>query len=96
VDVDGLLTRWVERARLSGRHILPLLRRAWEEEGAEATTYGAVNAFTRAGTHANELTLRQRRALLALGGLLAFRRVHLCPRCFSMVRDTLGGEAVAA
>jgi hypothetical protein len=86
VDATGLMIRWIERARLSTRYVLPRLRQAWEEEGSEPTIYGVVNAFTRAGTHGRVLSARVRRTLMALGGTLAFHRMHLCPQCFSMMR----------
>lgn len=94
VEVDQMLTRWLERARLSTRLWMPVLREAWETEGSEATSYGVMNALTRVATHGlaggeREMTSRQRRILSGLAGLLAFQRLHLCPRCFSQ----LGGPA---
>jgi len=34
------------------------------------------------------LSLRQRRALSLLGGVMAFSHSHLCPRCFSLLADS--------
>ena len=84
-DVDGVLTRWLERARLSPRNLLPPLREAWREEGAEATSYGVMNALTRVATHNPGLSSRMRGVLSGLAGVLAFRHEHICPRCFSVL-----------
>ena len=84
-NVEELLLRWLQRARISPRNIMPRLLEAWRLEGSEATHYGAVNALTRVGTHDPELSDRQRRVLASLGGLLAFSNVHICPRCFSVL-----------
>ena len=95
-DVPQLLRQWVQRARFSTRTTRPngtrrvptvmdRLLQAWRDWGAEDTYYGAVNALTWVGSHDPELSPRQRRTLLMLGGLLAFSGVHLCPRCFSML-----------
>lgn len=86
IEVERLLRRWIERARLSVRTLMPLLQQAWETEGAQETTYGAINALTRVATHHPDLQPRQRRVLSGLAGLLAFRHQHLCPRCFSVLR----------
>lgn len=85
VDVERLFTTWLHRARISTR-LLPSLRAAWEEEGSEPTSYAAMNAMTRLATHHSGLSDRQRREIAVLAGLFAFRRIHLCPRCFSLVR----------
>jgi hypothetical protein len=85
VRVEELLTRWLQRARISPQNIMPRLRAAWEEEGSEETHYGAVNALTRVATHDRTLSERQRRVLASLAGLLAFSEVHICPRCFSVL-----------
>lgn len=102
-DVPQLLRQWVQRARFSTRTssangvrhtttVMDRLLAAWRDSGAEDTYYGAVNALTWVGSHDTELTLRQRRTLSLLGGMLAFSGAHLCPRCFSL----LSGPAVAA
>lgn len=85
VDFDRLTEGWLRRARLSPDRLVPVLRRAWEEEGAEPTAYGAMNAFTRVATHEVGLPARTRDVLTRLGGLLAFRHEHLCPRCWSLI-----------
>jgi hypothetical protein len=89
VRVPELLERWLLTARLSGQR--QRLLAAWRDEGAEPTIYGAMNAVTRIATHDRELSDRQRRILRALAGLLAFREVHVCPRCNSL----LGGRMTA-
>lgn len=89
VDVDRMLTRWLDRARLSTRRWLPVALNAWETEGGEATAYGLMNALTRIATHGEGISARQRRIFSGLAGLLAFQRVHICPRCFSQ----LGGPS---
>lgn len=83
--VEELLTRWLQRARMSVRTMMARLLVAWREEGAENTYYGAVNALTRVATHDLDLSERQRRALASLAGLLSFSEVHICPRCFSVL-----------
>jgi hypothetical protein len=88
--VEELLTRWLQRARMSARTMMARLLAAWREEGGEDTYYGAVNALTRVATHHLDLSERQRRMLASLAGLLAFSDVHICPRCFSV----LGGATV--
>ena len=90
VEIDQLFRRWLQRARLSTRRLLRLLETAWQAEGATPTMYGAVNAVTRVATHEQSLTDRERHILLRLAGLLAFRRLHLCPRCFSVLNTTQG------
>lgn len=99
-NVHQLLRQWLQRARIStkvteGRDIestrqtvMDRLLDAWRTEGAEDTYYAAVNALTFVGTHDPELSLRQRRVLSLLGGLLAFSGVHICPRCFSVLSDS--------
>lgn len=89
VNVEDLLNNWLLRARISRQQMMPRLLAAWQSEGAENTHYAAVNALTRVATHDPDLSERQRRVLSALGGLLAFSQVHLCPRCYSML-NTLG------
>jgi hypothetical protein len=92
VEPQDLFARWLERARLSNRQLMPLLREAWQVEGGRPTAYDAMNALTRVATHATNLPLRQRRTLAGLAGLLAFREWHLCPRCFSMLSSRAGSE----
>jgi hypothetical protein len=95
-DVPQLLRQWVQRARFSTRstpsngtrHVPTVIDRllaAWRHWGAEDTYYAAVNALTWVGSHDSELSLRQRRTLSLLGGMLAFSGVHLCPRCSSLI-----------
>jgi hypothetical protein len=94
-NVEELLLRWLQRARIAPRNMMPRLLAAWRVEGSETTHYGAVNALTRVGTHDQELSDRQRRVLASLGGLLAFSNVHICPRCFSVL-GTASDEAEEA
>jgi hypothetical protein len=91
--VEELLTRWLQRARISVRAMMPRLRAAWREEGAEDTHYGAVNALTRVATHHRDLSERQRRVLASLAGLLAFAEVHICERCFSVLTRSAADTA---
>lgn len=86
VNVERLLASWIRRGGLSERRLLAALRAAWDVEGGESTVYAAVNALTRVATHSVQLPQRQRQILSGLAGVLAFRRLHLCPRCFSLVR----------
>jgi hypothetical protein len=83
--VEELLTRWLQRARISANTMMPRLLAAWREEGEENTQFGAVNALTRVATHDRQLSERQRRVLASLAGLLAFSHVHICERCFSVL-----------
>jgi hypothetical protein len=83
--VEELLTRWLQRARISPRNMMSRLLAAWQQEGEENTQFGAVNALTRVATHDRELSERQRRVLAQLAGLLAFSQVHICDRCFSVL-----------
>jgi hypothetical protein len=85
VDFDQLTRTWLQRVRLSPDRLVPVLRRAWEAEGAEPSAYSVMNAFTRAATHDPDLSPRVRDVFARLGGLLAFRHRHLCPRCFALV-----------
>jgi hypothetical protein len=84
-DVGAVFNRWLERARVSTRNLLPVLQEAWREEGSEATSYGVMNALTRVATHAPGLSTRMRGVLSGLAGILAFRHEHICPRCFSVL-----------
>ena len=85
IDVPAFLECWLGRARLSARNLMPILRQAWQEEGRETTAYGAVNALTRVATHNVDLPVRQRQILSRLAGLVSFRGLHICPRCFSLL-----------
>jgi hypothetical protein len=87
-DVEQLLSRWLQRARISMTAMRDRLMAAWREEGAENTHYGAVNALTRVATHHHDLSQRQRRVFASLAGLLAFSEVHICPRCLSVLAGT--------
>jgi hypothetical protein len=92
-DVEAVLTGWLQRARISTTAMMPRLREAWQAEGAENTQYGAINALTRVATHGDGLSDRQRRALASLAGLVAFSKVHICPRCFTVLsHGTTRGE----
>ena len=92
-DVEGLLTGWLQRARISVDAMMPRLREAWQQDGGENTQYGAINALTRVATHGELLSARQRRVLSSLAGLLAFSNVHICPRCFTVLsQSTTRGE----
>jgi len=84
-DVQQLLTRYLQRGRISVRNMLPRLLEAWRTEGAERTHYGAVNALTRIATHDHTLSRRQRRMVASLAGVLAFSEVHICEHCFSVL-----------
>jgi hypothetical protein len=92
VEIEPLLSRWIQHARLSTRTLIPLFRQAWEFEGGRPTAYDAVNALSRVATHEPSLTDRQRRVLAGLAGLLAFRHKHLCPRCFSLLGGPLSAD----
>jgi hypothetical protein len=89
VEIVEFLQRWLERARLSPRNLMPHLQRAWEEEGSEANAYAAVNVLTRVATHYDDVPLRQRQILSRLAGLVSFRRLHICPHCFSLLSGTV-------
>lgn len=54
----------------------------------ELHEFAAVNTITYVATHQQDLSFRQRRTLARLAGLLAFRRVHICPRCHSAVVES--------
>ena len=88
-------------ARLSarnGKNSLTQMDRAlaaWRAEGAEETVWAAVNALTRVATHDPELSMRQRRVLSLLGGLLAYSGVHICDRCFSVLSAPAQSGATA-
>ena len=65
-----------------------VLAPAWRHEhggNGELHEFAAVNTVTYVATHQHDLSFRQRRTLARLAGLLAFRRVHVCPRCHSAV-----------
>jgi hypothetical protein len=85
VDFEHLGENWLRRSRLSPQRLMPLLRRAYAEEGAEGTAYDALNAFTRVATHDHELSPSIREILARLGGMLALGHSRLCPRCWSLV-----------
>jgi hypothetical protein len=91
-NVPEMLTRWLQRGRISAKAMMPRLLAAWRVEGEENTHYGAVNALTRVATHDLDLSERQRRVLAALAGILAFSEVHVCPRCFSVLGSSAGGD----
>jgi len=85
VDVEELLAQFVRRGRLWSRRLMERLLAAWQQEGGEPTAYAALNALTRVATHDRQLSERQRRALGSLAGVLAFRSIHICPSCFSVL-----------
>ena len=85
VDVEELLGQFVRRGRLWSRRLMERLLVAWQQEGGEPTAYAALNAMTRVATHDRQLSERQRRALGSLAGVLAFRSIHICPSCFSVL-----------
>ncbi len=65
-----------------------LLLPAWQHPhggNGELDEFAAINTVTYVATHRSELTFRQQRTLARLAGLLAFRRIHVCPRCHSAV-----------
>jgi hypothetical protein len=93
INFEPLVLRWLEKARLSTRTLMPFLLDAWQAEGAQPTMYAVMNALTFVGTHGEGLTLRQRRILTRLAGLMAFRRIHLCPKCFSFITDQSFGDS---
>jgi hypothetical protein len=88
VDFDHFSSNWLRRSRLSPPRLLPLLRQAWAEEGAEGTAYGVMNAFTRLATHNTDLSRNVRDVLARLGGLLALGHSRLCPRCWSLIASS--------
>jgi hypothetical protein len=95
VDVNHLMSRFLERGGMSTRLWLPRLRRAWEMEGSEATAYGVMNAMTRIATHGSPdstVSARHRRVFGGLAGILAFRELHICPRCFSALKSPVSNN----
>ena len=84
-NAEELLRRWLQRGGLSVKQLMPTLLAAWRDEGSENTRYGVVNALTRVATHNRDLNERERRALASLAGLLAFKKLHLCDRCWSVL-----------
>jgi hypothetical protein len=84
-DLEHLGPNWLRRSRLSPGLLMPLLRQAHAEEGAEDTAYGVMNAFTRVATHHTELSPNIRNILARMGGLLAFGHSRLCPKCWSLI-----------
>lgn len=91
VDVNQMMSRFLERGGMSTRLWMPVLREAWEAEGSETTAFGVMNALTRVATHRKELSARHRRILGGLAGILAFQQIHICPRCFSQIRGSADG-----
>ena len=86
--VSRILQRFLERGRLSVNIFLPILLEAWEEEGAEASLFGIMNALTRVATHHEKPTTRQRQILSGLAGILSFQERHICSRCFSVLSSS--------
>jgi hypothetical protein len=87
VDAAMTLEQFLRRSRLHSRRIMQLLLDAWVVEGSESTAFGVLNALTRVATHSSELSERQRQMLGLLAGVFANRQTHICPRCFSVLRD---------
>jgi hypothetical protein len=87
VDAATLLTQFVGRSRLHSRRLTELLLDGWAVEGSDPTAFGVLNALTRVATHSAVLSIRQRRMLAQLAGVFANRHTHVCPRCFSILRD---------
>ena len=95
VDVNHLMSRFLERGGMSPRRWLHVLREAWEIEGSEPTAFGVMNAMTRISTHGMkeiEVSARHRRILGRLAGILAFRQLHICPRCFSTLKSPVSNN----
>jgi hypothetical protein len=93
VEVEHFLRAWLPRARMFSKAMLDRLLSAWREEGGENSVYGGINALTHVATHDRELSLRQRRILASLAGLLSFADIHLCPKCLSVLA---GSDEAAA
>jgi hypothetical protein len=83
--VEGFLAQLLRPARLWSRPMRRYLQQALAAEKEQGTTYAALNAVTRVATHQPQLSGRQRRMLSALGGLIAHRHAHICPKCYSVV-----------
>ena len=82
-----ILDQFVRRSRLYSNRLMQLVQAAWNADGNELTAFGMLNALTWVASHAVELTPRQRRMLLQLAGVFANHRIHICPRCFSVIHD---------
>ncbi len=68
-----------------------VIAKAWRHDlggKGELHEFAAVNTITYVATHQRDLSFRQRRTLARLAGLLAFRRVHICPRCHTAVVES--------
>jgi len=99
VDAEKLMSRFLQRGGMSTRLWLPRLRKAWDIEGSEPTAYGVMNAMTRMSTHGlrdieeeAEISPRHQRILGGLAGILAFQELHICPRCFSAVKNPVSNN----
>jgi len=84
-DVEAFLGQLLRRARLWSQSMMRFLLESLSAEDEQGTAYAALNAVTRVATHQPELSSRQRRAMSALGGLIAHRHTHICPRCYSIL-----------
>ncbi|MBI3463928.1 MAG: DUF932 domain-containing protein [Planctomycetes bacterium] len=84
-SVEAFLAQLLRPARLWTRPMRRYLQQALAAEEEQGTAYAALNAVTRVATHQPQLSARQRRALSALGGLIAHRHAHICPKCYSVV-----------
>jgi len=83
--VEVFLGQLLRRTRLWSQSMMRFLLEALSAEDERGTAYAALNAVTHVATHRTELSPRQRRAMSALGGLIAHRHTHICPRCYSIV-----------
>jgi hypothetical protein len=84
-NVEAFLGQLLRRTRLWSQSMMRFLLEALSAEDERGTAYAALNAVTHVATHRPELSSRQRRAMSALGGLIAHRHTHICPRCYSIV-----------
>ena len=83
-DVPRLLESSLRRARIN-RRVAELVLAAWQHGQLGNSRWAAVNALTEIGTHDESISIRERRALMALAGLLSFAELHLCERCYSLI-----------
>jgi hypothetical protein len=79
-SVEAFLAQLLRPARLWSAPMRRYLHAALAAEDEQGTAYAALNAVTRVATHQPQLSARQRRALSALGGLIAHRHAHICPK----------------
>lgn len=84
-NAQDIWLQYLSRSRMVSKKLRESLRAAWEQEGAEESAYGAMNALSHAATHDQSLTRTQRQTLSRLAGILANSATHICPHCFSVV-----------